>query len=313
MADEARTPSGWTLIATLRHRPGRPTIVKLVQAGEPINTEAWSRSEGWCEHCRTRRARRTTYLLRNTDGRLAQVGSGCLADFTGQPTALRVLRPRVRRPVRRRPGVMRREPVEYIETRTYLAHVAQAILDSGFIPASAASRQRPATWVQAAAALDGGHAPSSRAQRRADETLDWVRDELVGCEQLDDFERRLALVLRQGRLTRRELPTAAAAVYAYHQHLRRQLMARKRTGEHIGRPGDSLTASFRVLRSERVSTPDGPVWRHYLRDELGRRAVWDSPDATLPARVQRLQVTVGRHTQARGRRPLTILSSCDAA
>jgi len=313
MTDEVRTPSGWTLIATLRHRAGRPTIVNLTGSTERINTDAWSRSEGWCEHCRTRRVRRTTYLLRHVDGRLAQVGSGCIAEFTGQPSPLRILRPRIRRPARRRPGVQPRAPVEYVETRPYLAHVAQVIHDSGFTPVSAASRQRPATWSQAAAALDRGHAPSVRAQRRADETLAWVRDELLCCDQLGDFERRLVLVLSRGRLTCRELPTAAAAVYAYHQRLRRQIMARKKAGEQIARPGQSVTASFRVLRVERIATADGPLWRHYLRDELGRRALWDSPKAPLRRGVQRLRVTVDRHAQARGGRPITILSSCDAS
>jgi hypothetical protein len=306
MARETRPEGSWTLIATLRHRPGRPTIVKLAGSNERINTEAWSRSEGWCEHCRTRRARRTTYLLRNADGRLAQVGSGCLAEFSGQPKSLRVLRPRVRRPVRRRPGVQRAEPVEYVETRTYLAQVAQAILDGGFTSASAASRQSPATWTQAAVALDRGHAPSARAQRRADEALAWVREELT---PRGDFHRRLKATLSQDRLTRRELPTAAASVYSYHQHLRGQIAARQRLGEHIGRPGESLRGSFNVLRIDRVATPSGPVWRHYVRDELGRLAVWDDAETRLSVGTQRMSVTVARHRKARGR-PITILSRC---
>jgi hypothetical protein len=309
MAGDARTPSSWTLIATLRHRPGRPTIVKLAEPNERINTEAWSRSEGWCEHCRTRRARRTTYLLRHADGRLAQVGSGCLAEFTGYPNPLRILRRRIRPPARRRPGVQPRASADYMETRSYLAHVAQAILDCGFTPASAASRQRPATWNQAAAALDRGHAPSARAQRRAIETIAWVRDELA---PRDDFERRLKSTLRQDRLTRRELPTAAAGVYTYHHYLRRQSAARQRAGEHIGRPNESLTASFNVCRVDRVATPNGPVWRHYLRDQLGRLAVWDADEVGLRPGVQRLRVASARHVRANGR-AITILSDCDAA
>src|SRR5947209_8542002 len=63
----------WTLVATLHHRAGRPTTVHIACPVERIDVEAWSRSEGWCEHCRTRRARTTTYLLRRFDGRLAQV------------------------------------------------------------------------------------------------------------------------------------------------------------------------------------------------------------------------------------------------
>lgn len=231
MADENHTVAGWTLIATLRHRPGSPTSVQPAHPGEPLNAEAWSRSQGWCEHCRTRRARRTTYLLRNVDGRLVQVGSSCLAAFIGHANPLRILRPPQGRAGRRRPGVRARPPADYIETRFYLAQVAQAIFDSGFVSTSSGSGQRPATWRQAAAALGEGRGISDRAQQRAEQTLQWIREELV---PQDDFEGRLVAVAGRDRLTPRELPTAAAGIYAYHNHLRRQIAARKRA-EQVGR------------------------------------------------------------------------------
>lgn len=228
MASEPQT-AGWTVIATLRHRAGRPTTVQLTHSSVRINVDAWSRSEGWCEHCRTRRARRITYLLRHDDGRLAQVGSSCLAEFTASPYDARIRPLPTRRPAQRPPSGPSRTPAEYVETSIYLAHVAQAVLELGFTAASAARHGRPATWIQAAAALDRDHAPSAHAWRRGQDTLNWIRDELSTQGRLDDFERRLRQVLSRDRLTRRELPTAAAGVYAYHQHLRRQIASRKAT------------------------------------------------------------------------------------
>lgn len=228
MAGEPRT-SGWKVIATLRHRAGRPTSVQLAHPSVHINVDAWSRSKGWCEHCRTRRARRITYLLRHDDGRLAQVGSSCLADFTVSPNHAPIRRLPKRRPAQRPPSGLPRTPAEYVETRTYLAHVAQAVLELGFTPISAETRQRPATWRQASATLDHDRVPSVRAWRRGQAALHWIREELAVNGRLDDFERRLTRVLSRDRLTRRELPTAAAGVYAYHQHLRRQIASRKAT------------------------------------------------------------------------------------
>ena len=236
MAREGAKPGSWTVIATLRHRPGHPTSIQFARAGERINTEAWSRSEGWCEHCRTRRARRTTYLLRHEDGRLAQVGSSCLAEFTSEPTRGRTLRTALRSPRRQRGTRPSRATAEYVETCVYLAHVVQTILDSGFTPASGASRQRPATWTVAAAALDLDRVTSARAWRRAEDALEWARQDLPVRRQLDDFERRLVAVLSQDRLTRRELPTAAAGIHAYHQHLRRLIAARNRPAARAGAP-----------------------------------------------------------------------------
>jgi hypothetical protein len=311
-----RAVNGWTLIATLHHRPGRPTTVQLVGIGELIDIDAWSRSEGWCEHCRTRRLRRTTFLLRRFDGRFAQVGSNCLADFTGHLDAVRLLRParRARSPrnARTRRDVSEaRSPTEYIDTTAYLTHVAHAIMDSGFVPVASATRGLAATWSGALVELNHGRAPSARARRRAQDTLAWVRTELGGHGSLDDFERRLVQVLTRDRLTLRELPTAAAGVYAYHRHLRRQIAAREKAGEYIGAPGEVTTAMLTVRRVERVATSSGPVHRHVMCDQLGRLAIWDTAEQPLSIGPHRLRVAVSAHQRV-DRRPATIVERCEA-
>lgn len=306
----------WSLVAILHHHPGRPTAVEVVHGAAEIDVEAWSRSEGWCEHCRTRRARTTTYLLRDAQGRLAQVGASCLADFAGHPRPLDALghaRPRrsAHRALRRRRAGGADQPVEYIDTRAYLAQVAQAIFDTGFVGAAAATRERPATWVQAAMALDRGHPPSDRADKRARQVLAWAREELGPRKFLADFQRRLAVVLSQDRLTRRELATAAAAVHSFHAELRRRIAAREKAGDYIGRPGEPTAVTFRLRRVSRVATLAGPKNRHVFYDELGRCAIWDSDERSLAPGRHRLRVTVARHVRVEARR-LTILASCES-
>jgi hypothetical protein len=309
--DDFVSTNEWSLIATLRHRPGRPTAVELAPGTERIDVNAWSRSEGWCEHCRTRRTRRTTYLLRRRNGALAQIGSTCLADFIGEADPMRVLRPssRLQSPRQGHHHLGEHGASEYIDTRAYLAHVAQAVFDGGFVSTAAATRGKAATWSQALATLDVARSPSARARRRAQQTVDWVRDELTARPELDDFERRLVQVLGQHRLTLRELPTVAAGVYAYHQHLRRQIDAREKAGEYLGEPGKIITASLMLRRVERVATPAGPMQRHFLRDELGRAAIWDSQNQALAPGPSRLEVIVAEHARIDGR-PVTVLGRC---
>jgi len=312
MTDDFVSTNEWSLIATLRHRPGRPTAVELAPGTEGIDINAWSRSEGWCEHCRTLRTRRITYLLRRRNGALAQIGSTCLADFIGEPDPMHVLRPSSRlqspRQGHHHLGEHGRAS-EYIDTRAYLAHVAQAIFDGGFVSTAAATRGKPATWSQALATLDVARSPSARGRRRSQQTVDWVRDELAARPELDDFERRLVQVLGQHRLTLRELPTAAAGIYAYHQHLRRQIEAREQSGEYLGEPGEVITASLIVRRVERVATTGGPVQRHFLRDELGRIAIWDARRETLPRGSSSFDVVVAEQARIDGR-PITVLARC---
>lgn len=310
-ADDLASTNEWSLIATLRHRPGRPTIVELAPGTERVDVDAWSRSEGWCEHCRTRRTRRITYLLRRRNGALAQVGSTCLAEFIRDPDPTRILRPsrRLRAPHEGHRHLQRRTASDYIDTRAYLAHVAQAVFDGGFVSTAAATRGNPATWSQALATLDVARSPSARARRRAQQTIEWARHELIAHPTRDDFERRLVRVLDEDRLTLRELPTAAAGIYAYHQHLRRQIAAREQAGEFLGEPGEVITASLTVRRVERVATRSGPVQRHFLSDELGRMVVWDARSQTLSGRPSRLEVVVAEQARIDGR-PVTVLARC---
>ena len=144
-ADDSGSTIEWSLIATLHHRPGRPTAVELVPGTQRIDVDAWSRSEGWCEHCRTRRTRRTTYLLRRRNGSLAQIGSTCLAEFIGHPDPMRVLRPgsRHRSPRQRHDhGDAHRRASEYVDAHLYLAHVAQAVFDGGFVSSVGATQRQ---------------------------------------------------------------------------------------------------------------------------------------------------------------------------
>jgi hypothetical protein len=308
MPDDAGSGKGWRVIATLRHRPGQPTRVELNGDGTPVDTEAWSRSEGWCEHCRTRRARRTTYLLRHDSGRLAQVGSSCVAAFVASANGSRHHRPL--------PGGGRRHHrgpaaaiFEYADTHAFVAHVAQTVFDRGWISVAAATRREPPTWSTAVAALDRGHAPSAKAARRARQAIVWARHELSCRDRLTDFEQRLVDVVGRDRLTRRELPTAAAVIHAFHCELRDRIDAREKLGEHIGEPGEAITSTFTVHRVERLAKTTGPVHRHFMTDNLGRLGVWDADAATVTRGTHRLLVTVAAHADLDGR-PVTVLGHC---
>jgi hypothetical protein len=304
----AQPGNGWTIIATLTHRPGRCTLVRLHRAFTQLDVEAWARSDSWCEHCHVRRQRRTTYLLRHIDGRLAQVGSTCLTEFVdshSRPKAQPEDNARAHPP----PGALRSHGG--INTLAYLAHVAQAVIEFGFVRAGSSSEATLPTWAIAAESLEQQRIPLARADRHAQDALEWVRDERALRPALDDFEQRLADTLRQDRLLHRELPTAAAAIYAYHQHLRRVIAARKKAGGHIAAPGDSLAAILTVQSVERIATPGGPVHRHHLTDDLGRRAFWDNPAGELPTGTQRFEITIGAH-QDDGH-PVTVLKHCVAA
>ena len=75
--------NGWAIAAVIEHTEAG----NILRAVPPFATEAFGTqfrtSDPICEHCRFDRNRKDTYIVRNDDGRQAQVGRTCLKDFTG--------------------------------------------------------------------------------------------------------------------------------------------------------------------------------------------------------------------------------------
>lgn len=75
-----RLPGNWQLLAVVNHEEGMP-IVKCVPGRE---LPAGQRERGTvCDHCRTSRDRKDTFVLQAEDGRVVQIGRNCVADFLG--------------------------------------------------------------------------------------------------------------------------------------------------------------------------------------------------------------------------------------
>ena len=72
--------NGWSFVATVVHTDDG-NIIRTVP-GYTVPAEYRDRPT-WCEHCKTNRARRDTYIVRHAYGHVMQVGSSCLADFIG--------------------------------------------------------------------------------------------------------------------------------------------------------------------------------------------------------------------------------------
>lgn len=75
--------AGWTFVATIQHEEAG-NVLRTVQTWKGTLPEEYrtALSEN-CDHCRTRRVRRDTYVLLSDAGEFKQVGRTCLRDFLG--------------------------------------------------------------------------------------------------------------------------------------------------------------------------------------------------------------------------------------
>lgn len=81
--------SNWEFIATIEHADPM-NIVRSFRPEVEVPARFYH-ADTFCEHCQTRRVRKDTYIVRNTEtGEFKQVGKSCLKDFTGGLSAEQV-------------------------------------------------------------------------------------------------------------------------------------------------------------------------------------------------------------------------------
>lgn len=79
---------GYTLVGTIVHYPEGANVFRC--APDQEIPERYREAPPRCDHCNSRRARKDTFLLRDMDGILTQVGRNCLKDFMPEKDAAAV-------------------------------------------------------------------------------------------------------------------------------------------------------------------------------------------------------------------------------
>jgi hypothetical protein len=84
---------GWEFVAALSHVEGVGTVLRVCPGATVSEGELKKYREASpdnCDHCHTSRKRNDTFVIRDRDGQLSQVGRQCLEAYTGlaNPTAL---------------------------------------------------------------------------------------------------------------------------------------------------------------------------------------------------------------------------------
>jgi hypothetical protein len=76
---------GWDFIAALTHVEDAGTVLRVVPGAkvEEGELKAYRTAAPICDHCNTIRNRKESFIVRNSEGALRQVGRQCLQEYTG--------------------------------------------------------------------------------------------------------------------------------------------------------------------------------------------------------------------------------------
>ena len=305
VASVTRTDEGYMLSPVGSKTLGSKTL-RGGMAG--IDAEAVVARGGDCDHCRTRRKRAATYLLRDGEGKVQQVGSTCLADYAGSRSGRSSLAPsawaayadmlvaldrsvdEVGREEETLAGSGSARKPSALPLVHYLSFVRAAIRLGGWVSRGKAHGSDEVATADAAwdAMTDNepwmALRPSEEDHRLAAEDLDIVAESLPLKLELSDYEQNLLVVINQGFAFRRNIGLAAsvcAVADRIREALAREVEQSASLNEHFGTVDERGVFELRCYQVQDVDSRFGVSHLHLFADAKGRRAKWFSSRAIL--------------------------------
>jgi hypothetical protein len=282
---------GWEVAAVIEHAPDAPN---MIQSADPDLARAYREAEPCCEHCNTTRQRNKTAVLREQDGgTLKQVGSSCVADFTGGHNVERALglcslMHELREAMDDDEFFAVRRPPGSVSVRAALAIASRIIHEHGFVSREAAEYQRTA--------------PTSMAVREAIEVPSIRRKSLPTVVDLDVADRTLAWVdtleddgAYQGNLRAavyrpyaddRVVGLLASGIAAFQRKIEKDTSREptEKQNAHVGAVKDKLEFDADVITVRERDGTYGITQQIVMRDDQGRTLVWW---ASRPMEIER--------------------------
>lgn len=316
--------AGWTFIATLQHEEGGTILRTVPTANVTEGTlKPYRNATPACDHCKAKRRRNDTFVVRHDDGTVKQVGRNCLADFTGckSPQAVASLAEFLAAAA----GVAEDceswdessgPPVEDIGA--YLAYVACAIRTNGWISRTKAREQgKPATandaWAWMHPAKPHHHVACSEADRKlAKEALAWTDVHLSEADpdRLSDYEHNLRVAVAGGIVTFRLAGIVASLISYYERAIGKEILAKTAINAgHVGTVGKRETFTLALAQVFSFETQFGVQHIHKFVSAQGAIVVWKTTSDKLDLGTYEIKGTVKAHDDYKGI-PQTVLTRC---
>lgn len=322
--------AGWKLIAKLEPA-GAGNVIKRVSQGDDL-AESWRTAPIWCDHCNLERARASSWIVRNVESGIEkQVGTSCLADFTGHG-----------------------DPARFVAMAEWLSAIDQAANDAEEYDPDFTGKGGPLRlnlshylewvsacvraygWVSRGKAREyGGPAtadiavtlwtkrpeyrkhddptPDERDEQIVKAALTWVREELPARGDLSDYEHNLITVCAEDSILGSWLGIAASLIAAHDRALNERARREKEAvSEWQGKIKERRNwGPLTVAGIWNTESLFGALWIYTFKDEAGNVYVWKTGQEYAWERGKQVagKATVKEHGEYEGTKQ-TVLTRC---
>lgn len=302
---EPRLEGDWKFVGTLDHVTIEGATVVNTVPNETV-PKKYFKHDGYCDHCKTNRYRKETFVVENNKGETKAVGRNCIKDFLGHsPTQIAsflemfyaLYNDLEDEEKLYSGGEYYEETYPVIE---YLEWVASVIRQDGWVPKSAADEDRMPTagtasyaWIRPRffnkkekLSWEKDHKkymPKDKDKEIALAAYNWVAE--MEDEELNEYFHNLKLIVNSKFIKRRMFGYAASIVSSYLRNQERLELQKKEKenikSEYVGtiKKREDFIVTLVKLRSWENNY--GIVWFHEFRDEEGRTLIWKSSSGRL--------------------------------
>ncbi|WP_018234154.1 hypothetical protein [Thioalkalivibrio thiocyanodenitrificans] len=313
---------GWQLLAKIDH--GEPILssrLKVTPGSFNLIPPAYKTTgplpEGYCEHCHTKRARRHLYLL-HREGKVMQVGKGCVKDFIGHGSAETLLR---------RTGFLEYlysclETLEEIpegsgpqyehcfSVRDTIALAWLSITNHGYVSKARAEEERSMSTAQRVVQImpSAGTVLNDALLEIADKIIEEIK--AAGeAQNASEFAQRAAYHVGFEEVGQEHgLGVLCGAVQGY---IRAQSQEHVNQSQWQGKVGDKFSGELKLERTSCWETAFGPKRLYVFSDESGNCFVWGTSKYLEGDQSYRISGKIKEHDEYRGVKQ-TVLTRCKA-
>ena len=240
------TPSydGWYFVGVITGYPnGQNVITKAPFLKKELDVTGFRDRENYCDHCKTNRYRKYTYLIANQDDKIWQVGSTCLLDFLGHSAPSFGFMAKAMEDLDEDPMEWdnRLNPIPFRKLRDFLAFACHVINEHGFTSRKAAWEDYRESTIDRMYQIENilndsnllklhpelqDFKISDEAYEKADKIIEWG-NALKERENLNDYLYNLSVLFNNNIVDPRSEAFAVSAVNTYNNEMGLQTQRKK--------------------------------------------------------------------------------------
>ena len=286
--------NGWEFMATLEHLDNGNIIRKATNEEIPVE---YRTVEVKCDHCGIKRARKDTYLIRNTEtGEYKQVGSGCLKDFfNGKDPHSTAKYAELLTTIDDTVGGFygMTKPASYIETKYFLNYVEECIKRYGWVGRTSAGFDQKPTADEA---YDMMFAKSSyitpNNMTKVEDALNWLATQTPS----NDYMYNLKTACSNEYIHHKLIGIVAALMITYNKHLEKQKpVIDTSNSDFIGNINDKIEVIVIAKRSAFFESMWGAGYVNTFVDNNGNVLVWKTGSSFEEGKKYKIKGTIKGH------------------